>query len=69
VIEDVEFEIEGGFGEEPPYSVKAFLTLTGDFVEECEGYINDVDADSLSFELGRNEAEKLLKQLGEGLRG
>jgi hypothetical protein len=69
LIDDVEFEIEGGFGEEPPYSVKAFLTLTGDFVEECEKYLADEDASSLSFELGRNEAEKLLKELGEGLHG
>jgi hypothetical protein len=69
LIDDVEFEIDGGYGEEPPYQVKAFLVLKGDMVEECEKYLADEDASDIWFEIGRNEAEKLLEQLAQALRG
>lgn len=69
MIEDVKFEIDGGYGEEPPYHVKAFLRLEGDFVEQCDAYLEDEEATGITFEISRSEAEKLQKQLTEALYG
>lgn len=69
MIEGAGFEVEGGYGDEPPYHTKAFLRLEGDFVEEFERYLADEDAGSIMLEMPRNEAEKLYKELGEVLYG
>lgn len=69
MIDEVSFEVDGGYGEEPPYSTKAFLTIEGDFVREFEGYLKEEDATSVSLEITRDVAEKLHKQLTEVLYG
>lgn len=69
VIDAATIEVDGGYGDSPPYKTKAFLRLEGDFVDECERYVDDTNATHLSFEIPRSVAEELHKQLSEVLYG
>ena len=69
LIDDAAFEVDGGYGDSPPYEVKAWITLIGDIGDECANYLEHEEADALVIEIGRTAAEKLHTQLTEALYG
>lgn len=61
-IEDVEFNVDiTGENSQPA----GFLILSGDFVDACERYLADDDAESMTFQLDRTNAEKLVEQIAK----
>lgn len=69
MVDNAYLEVEGGLGDQPPYHSAAFLVLEGDFVDECERYVNDEASDRLSLRIDRSVAEKLYTSLSEILFG
>jgi len=69
IIEDVGFEVDGGYGEDGRQS-RGFLTLEGDFVETFQRYLenedeSDPDYGRVILRLERNEAEKLVVEISK----
>lgn len=69
MIERAYIEVDGGYGDSPPYQVKAFLVLEGDFVDGFDEYLRNETGNSVSLQISRKEAEELHKSLTEVLYG
>lgn len=70
MIDGAEVEVDGGYGEPGSADhVKAFLSLEGDMVDECEKYLNDLNSSRFTVEVPYNVAKELYDNLGEVLYG
>jgi len=68
-IEDVNFDVDGDVNDEGRTITYATLTLTGDFTNACERYLQNDDEASpdycqLRLDIPRSIAEELVKQIG-----
>jgi hypothetical protein len=63
MIDEAHIDVDGGYGESGNQT-KAFLVIEGDFVNECEQYLEDEEATSIALELPRSVANALYKELG-----
>lgn len=68
LIESVSVDLEGGYGEDGT-KVKAYLHLTGDFVDECDRYLSNEKESTMHLELLRSAADELYAALRNAFYG